>query len=280
MIYKKIHIFNKRDCLLIGLSENELILMRKLFEDYLQLYFSLYESLNSIKSEITGINDLDCYHNFLICRKYIQKMFFLFNLESCINQRMSFQNFRMNINDINNFVFSISQIFEWYKQKFNQHKKIKRTSNQIRNLLKAYPDYNFSAHEIKLFFKWLMYNDYLLIDNISLDRIEYHLRKVIKQMIIKEQVIKNGYLLSLNPNYPYSPRKLSQIPPPIISSKQILNSMSDKAISLSEIKLKLKIEDNDLLNWVKVKIKEFKNQKKIEEDFVEGKLVWRLVKYE
>ena len=279
MIYKKIRLFKNKDCLLIGLSENELILMRKLFEEYLQLYFSLYESLNSLRSEINTliVSELDGYHNFLICRNYMQKLFFLFNLESCINQCMCFQNCRMDVNEINDFVFSVSQIPEWYKMKFNNHKKIKRTSYQIRNLLKAFPDYNFSAHEIKIFFKWLMYNNYLLIDSISLDRIEYHIRIVIKQMIKKDQVIKNGYLLSLNPNYPYTPRKLTQIPPPILSSKQILNSLSDKAISLSEIKLKLKIEDNDLLNWVKIKLKEFKNQKIVEEDFIDGKLVWRLI---
>ena len=279
MLYKKVHLFNNREWLLIGLSENELILMRKFFEDYLQLYFSLYESFNSIKSKngIHDINELENYHNFLICRNYMQKLFFIFNLESCFNQCMVFQNFRMDVTEINNFIFSVSQILEWYKMKFNNHKKIKRTSRQIRNLLNAFPDYNFSAHEIKLFFKWLMYNKYLLIDAISLDRIEYHLRIVIKQMIKKNQVIKNGYLLSLNQNYPYTPRKITQIPPPILNSKQILNSLSYNAISLSEIKLKLKIEDNNLLYWVKNKLKQFKNQKIIEEDFIDGRLVWRLI---
>lgn len=59
------------------------------------------------------------------------------------------------------------------------------------------------------------------------------------------------------------PWKLTQIPPPILSSEQMLNSLSDKAISFDEIKLKLKIKDNDLLKWVKIKLKEFKNKKLI-----------------
>lgn len=278
MIYKKVHLFKTKDCLLIGLSNDELILMRKLFEEYLQLFFSLYESLDSIKNEIYSpdINELDGYQNFLICRKYMQKLFFLFNLESCINQCMSFQNCKMDVNEINNFVLSVSQIPDWYKLKFRDQKQIKRTSYQIRNLLKSFPDHNFSTHEIKLFFKWLIYHKNLIIDSISLDRIEYHIRTVIQKMIKKGQVITNGYLLSINPNYPYTPRKLNQIPLPILSSEQILNSLTDKAISISEIKLKLKIEDEDLLKWVKIKLKEFRNRKIIESDVIDGKLVWKL----